>query len=414
MKLAIVFASLIQFQQTGISTTISTVDNFIANAQVEAVDPQKTANRIPAIGGLSAWVEDIQVRQQTDSTFNPFARKSSPAYEFRVTPKAWGQREAEQESLNLRSEIQEAQYKKALNDALYRRYLVLIDLFAQQTTAQLLINSSTLLESEVQLNKSLIGSREFNIKKLLDAEVAVARTQGLTTISVGRLNSLRAQVELKPTTEVQVAAEDKLDWLVDYNQIRETMRQEIDPQRIPAIMIPRLQVARISAEEKVNKTRQRFSVNALSSEFTLGANNADYKTKFMVSVNIPLGSENFKSLDNRYALQEAEAAYQLRLGTDKHTLALLKFNALQLLQERDLLQVSIQKNASRLATNAGKTDAELGLILRLENVRQLRELADIEHKTMTAYLEYLYVAGHLIEQPLRNWIRRDRPVIASN
>ena len=414
MKQGIIVAALMLGQPAIAATAASAVENFILGAHRAAVGPDAATHRMAGMSGLSSWVEDVQIRQNTESTINPFASGASTAYEFRLMPKAWGQRAAEQGVLGARAALQEAQRKDALNGALYRRYLVLLDFLAQRAAAQHLIISSSVLEGDVQINRSLVGSREFSAKRLLDAEVALARSRGLAGVSLRRLNALRFQLDLPPSSEAQVLADDKPDWLIDHRQIRQTIGQELSLEQMPAVTRLRLEVERVSFEADVIKARQRLGIVSLSAEYTVGANNSnstENRTQFMVSLNIPLGSGNFKSINSQYAVREAQAAYQQRQAADLHSLGLMRTSMLQWLDEWELIQASLQKNAGRLTTTAAKTDPELVLTLRTEQIRQLKELADVEQKAMAAYIDYLYLSGLLAEQPLRNWIRQGSPAI---
>ena len=94
-----------------------------------------------------------------------------------------------------------------------------------------------------------------------------------------------------------------------------------------------------------------------------------------------------------------------------HSLAIKRASTLHLLDEWELVKGSLQKNADRLATRGARTDPELALTLLEEQMRQLKELADVEQKVMTVYVEYLYLSGLLAAQPLRNWIRQGSPAI---
>ena len=413
MELSIVFASLMLYQSVSATNLATAAERFILDAHTEAVSATSATLRSPEIKGMNYWVEDIQLRQSTEFTNSPFGRGASPTYQVRVTPKAWGQTQAEQAVLQLRSEEQEVQHKQALNSALYRRYQLLVDLMAQYAAVQQLINSFSLLNAEVQISRSLVGGRDFNTK-LLETEVAVARTQGLIQVGLQRLNFLRAQIGLPPDTEGQVIAQNRPDWFIDYPQIQEAMRLELDPQQILGVSETRLQMERISLEDNVLKTKQRFGIAALSADYTFSANRSSNSAQIMLSLNIPLGADNFKSIDNRYALQEAQNAYAQRLAADTYALRIMRLNMLQLLQEWDLTKVSLQKNTARLASNGAKTDPELALTLRLEQSRQIKDQGDLEQKIMVTYVEYLYRSGLLAAQPLRNWIRRDSPAIAMN
>jgi hypothetical protein len=391
------------------------LDRFIQGAHAEVNTAPAAAG--PATGWRSAgsWLEELQLRQKTNSTVNPYATGAAPSYELKLTPKAWGQRAAEQEALTWRADMQAAQVQAGLADALRRRYQVALDMLAQHALAQGLLQTTSLQSSELKLNKSQVGGRDFNLRRLLDAEVALARTQGLLDSALPRLNELRQTLALPAHTAASLLADDVRGGVISPPQMRAVMAQEINVQQMPAVHALRVQWARLAAEEAVAQARQRPSIAAVSVERFSGERgfgSSEKKTQIAVSVNIPLGGDSFKTLDSRYATQAAELAFAQRLADDSHTLTTLRAEADALLQAWELAQLGLQKNATRLANPAAKTDAELALLLRQEDARQLREIAGTEQKARAVYLQYLFTSGLLAQPPWRNWLRPSVPVMA--
>jgi hypothetical protein len=415
MKRHATLATLLCWPLCAAANLDNALERFIEGARSEvSVAP---ANAGPATGWRSAasWLEEMQLRQKTNSTINPYATGAAPSYELKLTPKAWGQRAAEQEVLNWRAELQAAQYQAGLADALRRRYQVVLDVLAQHAVAQGLLQTTSLLESDVKLNKSQVAGRDFNLRRLLDAEVALSRAQGQLDAALLRLNDLRKTLDLLAHSRTSVMAEDPRVGRISPPQMRAVMAQDVNAQQIPAVHVLRLQWARLSAEEAVAQARQRPGITAVSVERFSGERgfgSSDKKTQIAVSVNIPFGNDSFKTLDSRYATHVAQLAFEQRLADETHALAMLRAEADALVQAWDLAQQGLQKNATRLANPASKSDAELALLLRQEDARQARDLFNLEHKIRVVYLQYLFASGLLAQSPWRHWLRPHTPAMA--
>jgi hypothetical protein len=400
------------------------IERFIQSARTE-VGASADAPSTAALRGVPAWFEELQIRQKTNSGLNPYASAAAPAYELRLMPKAWGQRVAEQTALGWRAEQQAAQTQAALASALRRRYQAVLDWLSQQATTVGLLQSAQLLESEVKLNRSVVAARDFNIKRLLDAEVALARTQGQAEIALLRLNELRVQLELPAHTAQSLQAESATSastaeagpaWVTP-QQVRWQVLQTVDTQQMPAVQALRLQWARLAAEDEIAQSRQRLGVAALSVERFNGERGfgaSDKRTQFAVSLNIPLGGDGYKAIDTRLAARAAELAYQQRLIEDTHALAGLKTEALAAVQAWEVAQAGLQRQAARLGTAAPKTDPELALALRQEEARQQRDMATLEYKVRAVYVQYLFTTGVLAQAPLRNWIAQGMPLLGAD
>jgi hypothetical protein len=393
------------------------LDRFIAGAASEAAAAQDSLQGTPSRPGVSSWFEALQLRQKTNSTINPFTSGAEPSYELRLTLKAWGQRAAEQEALGWRAQQHLAQEQAAKAQALRRRYDLVLALLAQHASTQAQLRSAALLESEVKLNRSLVAAREFNVKRLLDAEVAWAQALGQAEMGLVRVNELRAAMGLAPHTRASLVAEDPHNGLLTPRQMQDRVAHALDVQPTPAAQLLRLQSARLQAESVAAQARQRLGMAAVGVEHfnsVAGAGNNDKKTQVTLTLNIPLGGESFNTADSRFAARQAEADYQQRLAEEAHLLATLKRELNGLVQSWELAQAGRQKHAARLNNPAPKADPELLLALRQEEARQLKEIASLEQGTRTLYLQYLFASGMLTLQPVRSWLRDGTPTLSAD
>ncbi len=393
------------------------LDRFVAGARSEAAAAQDGLQGAPTRPGVSSWFEALQLRQKTNSTPNPFTSGAEPSYELRLTLKAWGQRAAEQEALGWRAQQQVAQDQAAFAQALRRRFELVLVLLAQHASTQAQLRSAALLESEVKLNRSLVAAREFNVKRLLDAEVAWAHALGQAEMGLLRVNELRVAMGLPPHTPASLLAEDPQNGLLTPRQMQDRVAQAVDVQATPAAQMLRLQSARLQAESLAAQTRQRLGMAAVGVEHfnsTPGASSNDKKTQITLTLNIPLGGESFNTADSRFAARQAELAYQQRLAEEAHLLAALKRDLQGLVQSWELAQAGRLKHAARLNNPAPKADPELMLALRQEEARQVKEIATLEQGTRTLYVQYLFASGLLGLQPVRSWLRDGTPTLSAD
>jgi hypothetical protein len=392
------------------------LDRFIEGAKSEAAAAQNGLVS-PMRPGVSSWFETLQLRQKTNSTPNPFSNGAEPSYELRLTLKAWGQRAAEQQALGWRAQQQVAQDQVAWAQALRRRYEAVLALLAQHASTQAQLRSAALLESEVKLNRSLVTAREFNVKRLLDAEVAWAQALGQAEIGLARVNEWRASLGLAAHSPASLLAEDPQNGLLTPRQMQDQLAQVLDMQPTPAAHMLRLQSARLQAESMAAQARQGLGVAAVGVEHfnsTANLRSNDKKTQVTLTLNIPLGGESFNTADSRFAARQAELAYQQRLAEEAHLLTTLKRELQGLVQSWELAQVGRQKHALRLKTPAPKADPELLLALRQEEARQLKEIATLEQGARTLYLQYLFASGLLVQPPVRNWLRDGTPTLSAD
>jgi hypothetical protein len=415
VKHRLLFVAVLLCPAWGAAALPDALDRFIEGARSEAAAAQNGLVS-PMRPGASSWFETLQLRQKTNSTPNPFSNGAEPSYELRLTLKAWGQRAAEQQALGWRAQQQVAQDQVAWTQALRRRYEGALAVLAQHASTQAQLRSAALLESEVKLNRSLVAAREFNVKRLLDAEVAWAQALGQAEMGLARVNEWRASLGLASHTPASLLAEDPQNGLLTPRQMQDQVAQVLDVQPTPSAQMLRLQSARLQAESVAAQARQGLGVAAVGVEhFNSTANGSnDKKTQITLTLNIPLGGESFNTADSRFAARQAELAYQQRLAEEAHLLTTLRRELQGLVQSWELAQVGRQKQAVRLKNPAPKADPELLLALRQEEARQLKEIATLEHDSRTLYVQYLFASGLLVLQPVRNWLRDGTPTLSAD
>jgi hypothetical protein len=394
---------------------LPSVNNFLLAGQADLNDVNAERKRIPELNGVSSWIEEAQIRiNAADEGRDPTLSKgiediNSQSYGLRIKPKAWGQRDAEQKILHLRAKQEDVQYNEALNSELSRRYTLVLELISQQNQTRFLLESDNLLNKQVQLNRNLVNSTDFNEENLLDVEIAFEQTKDLLALNLNRLNDLQHKLNLpKDSLESLEKSDTQWDWLIDVPTMQKIMARAIEPQHVPDVIKSRLDLEQAKAENQHKKSTQQVGINLL--RFQIDDTNdpkKELKLGFMVGVNIPLGAENFQTTETRHDMYDArfklhDSVYTVTQGLDEKR-AKMKW----LLDEWQVTQTHIDKITARSQKNYAKLNPQLALALHIEHVKKLKELLDINQEALTLYLSYLTIAGQLITPPLRNWLHTE-------
>jgi hypothetical protein len=394
------------------ATELPAINTFLLAAQTELDTVNTTRKNIPELSGLSSWIEESQIRVNAADETQPadlnkgIADVYSQSYGIRVKPKAWGQRDAEQKILQLRSHQEDALYNEALNTELSRRYNLILELIAQRNQTDFLLESNELLNKQVQLNRSLVNSAEFNEENLLDVEIAFEQTKDMVDLNLRRLHDLQSQLKIPDNSK------ETLDWLISVPQMHSIMAQAIEPQQIPEVIKSRLDLEQAKAKNQHKKSTQQLGINLLRFQVDdTDDPKKDLKLGFMVGVNIPLGSENFQTAETRHDMYDAhfklhDSTYTTAQGLDEK-----RTKMKWLLEEWQVTQKQMDKLNARLEKDYAKSNPQLALALHIEHAKKLKELLDIHQEALTLYIGYLTIAGQLTTQPLRNWLHTKIPTL---
>jgi hypothetical protein len=392
------------------ATELPAINRFLLAAQADLDTVNAARKNIPELNGLSSWVEDGQIRVNAEDELD-MPDSTSQTYAIRIKPKAWGQRDAEQKILKLRSHQADAQYNEAFNSELSRRYNLILDLVAQHKQTLFLLQSDQLLNKQVQMNRSLANSTEFNEGNLLDVEIASEQTQDMLALNLKHLQDLQQQLQLPTDSKDSLSAEGNLNWLLSVPQMQHIMVNMVAPNDIPEVIKSRLELEQRRAENQHKKSTQQLGVNLLRFQVNDSTDDPrkNLRLSFMVGINIPFGTENFQTTESRHDMYEAHFKLHDSVYTTAHSLEEKRAKMRWLLEEWRMAQRQLDKLAARLDKNYAKSNPQLGLALQIEHTKKVKELEDIHQEALILYISYLTIAGQLSNLPLRNWLQSDQP-----
>lgn len=419
MNLKLLFIPLLLAANTKLcfATVLPAVNNFLLAAQSDLDDVNADRKKIPELNGVSSWIDEAQIRvNDAEQLQDPLLNKdtgniNSQSYAIRVKPKAWGQRDAEQKILQLRSHQEDAQYNNLLNTELSRRYALVLELITQQNQTHFLLESDQLLNKQVQLNRNLVNSTEFNEENLLDVEIAFEQTKDMLDLNVQRLNDLQTQLNIPhDNRETLENSDNTWEWLISVPKMQEIMARAIEPQQVPDVIKSRLDLEQAKAENRHKKSTQQLGVNLLRFQVDdTDDPKKELKFGFMVGVNIPLGAENFQTTETRHDMYDAHFKLHDSVYTTTHGLNEKRAKMKWLLAEWLVTQKQIDKLQARLQKDYAKANPQLALALQIEHAKKVKELWDIHQEAFALYVSYLTISGQLTGQPLRNWLHADLP-----
>ena len=391
------------------TTPLTSVNNFLLAAQGDLDDVNAERKAIPELGGLSSWIEDTQVRVNAADELNT-KDSTTQSYDIRIKPKAWGQREAEQKILQLRSSQEDVQYHESLNAELSRRYAIVLEFVTQHNQTRFLLESDDLLNKQVQMNRNLVNSSEFNEENLLDVEIAFEQAKDLVDLNLHRLNDLQSQLDISADSkETLKTSGNAWEWLVTVPQMQEVMAQPLGPQQAPEVIKSRLELEQARAENQYKKSTQQLGVNLLGFKVDDSRDpKKELQLGFLVGINIPLGAENFQSTKSRHDIYNARVKLHDSVYTTTQGLDEKRTKMKWLVEEWRSTQKQMAKLNERLQKDYAKTNPNLALTLQFEHAKKLKELQDIHQEALAVYVSYLAITGQLAERPLRNWLHADK------
>lgn len=381
---------------SGINRYLVSTDGTLKGLEVEGSHIQDRPD------GLAKWLNGSQVsfENRDDFTSKENGRQS---YSLDVKPKAWGQSDAEYDLLVLKKQSAIASYRKLRNATFNWRYRSLLNLVAE--TRQL--NNANALKNvavkQVQYNRNLVNSAEFNESSLLNAELMLDEANSLTTLHQNRVNNLMAQFDL-PNTQPQGTM---FNWLIDIHQMQSTLASMSNFNRNPDIQAANLALAEAKAEYHLKKTEQKFGVDRVRVQVLDNEDRVKPVVGFMVGVNIPLGENTYQNIKGTHDIHEAQIKLIDSEIALKQTLLEKRLAIDAIVEEHQATQGQLQTIQGRLAKDYAKTIPRIALYLQSQYNKKLAHQASLEQKAMVLYLDYLEKSGLLTAQPFRNWLHKD-------
>lgn len=385
-------------------------NDFLMAAQTEVNGGAYSSSSSSEMNVVGSWVEDAQFRFNTETPANNMGiKKDALTYELRLKPKAWGQREIEKDIIKLRVNQQDIAYNQLLNSALKKRYLRLLDYFEQRNRLRNLLEISELLTQETGLIQSQITSAQFNPEKLLDTEDALKQNHGMVKLYLIRLNGIQSELGLSLDTIDSLQTSSDIDWVVNVSEIHNiTSSNSEENQFSPDVLNAQLKLQLSQSENQLIKAKQNLGINLLKFEYGDRQND---ELAFQVGINIPLGT-SFNDTEKQYNLHTAQSQLNTSIAKTKQLLAEISREIAWLSEEWELRHNQIERGQKHLQKDYAKTNPFLMINLRKSIIDNKQKRADINQKALVLYISYLALSGQLAQQPLRNWIQQEAPLLS--
>ena len=304
---------------------------------------------------------------------------------------------------------QDIAYNQLLNSALKKRYLRLLDYFEQRNRLRNLLEISELLTQETGLIQSQITSAQFNPEKLLDTEDALKQNHGMVKLYLIRLNGIQSELGLSLDTIDSLQTSSDIDWVVNVSEIHNiTSSNSEENQFSPDVLNAQLKLQLSQSENQLIKAKQNLGINLLKFEYGDRQND---ELAFQVGINIPLGT-SFNDTEKQYNLHTAQSQLNTSIAKTKQSLAEISREIAWLSEEWELRHNQIERGQKHLQKDYAKTNPFLMINLRKSIIDNKQKRADINQKALVLYISYLALSGQLAQQPLRNWIQQEAPLLS--
>ncbi len=400
----IIFISFLALPYPIFANPTRSINDFLLAAESELNTPFNKASS-EEMTLLTSWVENAQIRVNTAASQNLTFNNNAQSYELRVKPKAWGQRDLENNILRLRLAQQNNIYHTTLNAALQKRYLILLDYLGQRNRIHNLLKSSKLLRQEIKLLQNQLLSDNFKAEKLLDAEDMLQQSKSMADLNLKRLNVLQAQLGL-PLDNADDLLNSNTNWLISLTDINHTISTANNAhQSSPDIVDSQLKLEITRTKIKKVKTEQQLGINLMKFAYNDRKND---DMEFQVGINIPLGNQ-FNTAESHHNLYTAKSELNSNLNNIKQALATIRNKLNWLVQEQEIVLSQIKRIQNHLQKDYAKSNPLLTISLHKELLAYHKKESDINQKALAYYINFLALSGQLAQQPLKNWIQQGTP-----
>lgn len=361
---------------------------------------------------IASWVEDAQFRFNTGTPANNVdIKKNALSYEFRLKPKAWGQRTIEKDIIKTHMDQQDFAYQQLLSAALQQRYLNLIEYFQQHSKLRNLLALFELLKQESVLIQSELSSEHFDPEKFLDTEEALKQSHSMIELYLRRLNALQSELGLPQDSMDSMKSNSNINWVLNASEIRRTtLTKQHQEYLSPTVLDAQMKLQLSQSESQLLKVKQQLGINLLKLEYS---DRSIDEMAFQMGINIPLGT-SFDSSKSQHNLHLAKSQLNNSKAKTKQLLTEILQQISWLAEDWEMVKNQTERNKKYLQKDYAKTNPFLAINLQKENINNTQKIADTNRKTLTLYVRYLALSGQLVQQPLRNWIRQGTPFLIPN
>ena len=400
--------ALLVFSSPQLACSEKVINDFLMAAEENVNYFKPSGLSEQEMGAFTTWIEDAQFRVKTITDNNFSFNNHDESYEIRIQPKAWGQRDLENNLLKLQLAQYNNRYTQLLTSALTKRYFVIMDYLEQQYKTRYQIKLSSLLEQESQLLSSQVTSSSFNAKKLLETQEMLEHSKDMLVLYMKRLNATRKLLGLPQVYSDNLQSLSDTDWVIKVSEIDRFLllaeKTDLD-ESAPAVVDAKTRLKMIQTENQLLKTKQQLGVDLLRFEYKDSKND---EMAFQLGVNIPLGS-SYNGIKSYRKLSMEQSQLENKTRELRQTLVQIRQEIDWLSQELRLMQASSERIRKRLRQKSIGSDPFLTISLQKQLFADQIKYFERKKNLLKHYVSYLATSGKLTEQPLRNWIQSGTP-----
>ena len=377
--------------------------SYLLSAEEEAAELVPTLE-IPTANGLLTWFDEPEAR------FN-VSDDDEQSYSIRFRPRFGEERFAEQMIHELESQRRRLIQESILNDALQKRYTVLIDILEQQTEIDYLDEKVDLLRKKINLCRNLVQTYAFDPEQLEIVELEFSEVKQYAKLNAARLETMVRQAGFAGG-KMLALLKSRSKWLLPLSELLDIVAPLSDQSDVPDAN-PRVRNDHTdlrTAQEDLELARKKDNpfLRFLELKYTDKIKNV---SEVSLSFAISLGSMKSRYLRREFDIRNAEALL-LRRRLEMAHLLRQKHSTIHWLSDQSQAVENILADISLRMSRHHKQDNPRSLLrMKEEQFAQQRRLKELHFQAMRTYIDYLYSSGQLIEQPLRNWLRIEQPFL---
>jgi hypothetical protein len=331
-------------------------------------------------------------------------------YTVRLRPNGWGEGKIGKKVYDITLEYNESQHQLLYNDALKRRYLIMIDLLHNRALIDVERSLMVLYEDKINVLKKSVSNLDFDARDLIEAEDKVI---GLQLDLINRENDI-ANIEDDIRRIIPVEGPITLDMKMMAGHGMITLMMDKLPEK-PGEKNIHLKTARMSAElarEQYNleKVENRRYVRYLEANYDMEEQNElERALSLEIGVTLPIVNPNRLDINRRKmdSLRE-KRRYEYRKRDIAEDMITTLRSLKRLLAQYDVLngKKETSKAESSLETYMGVEGADPLILLKFKESMLKTDIAleKINNRIYTKYIDLLDISGKLVEQPAKNYL----------
>lgn len=351
----------------------------------------------------SPWIQRTEFRVRTNDL-----NISADDYRFRINPTNPFEIRENKKYYQMEFDLLFSEYQKALNSALMERYQLLLDYLEYNDRLLQKNNQIELIQDELRILDAQADDPDFSLIDYLEARESLIQARLESNEFQHQKNLIQLEIRTKYTFEGDIKP-DQVD-LVDLQTLRnwiDTRFNEFDT--VENILIKSLHQENLLTEQRIRleKAEDRRNIGFIQAEYDRDrGNEMNEHMGFQIGIRIPLTNPDrpdmnrskIDLLEDQAKLMEKKVEVSLQ-GELSH----LKLDYLS--NQYDLVASEIEKNDFVKMLSRSPDLKPDDLIKARRAILRLNRLEhEIKWEIYSAYIEYLYFSGRLIEPPLRNYL----------